>query len=209
MSKKAVLCLSGIATILLILYLAYEAESYGYHTIATFFDVYINRTQKYLFNGSLYGVPLIYGLSRPFMAPEYRIRIKTNIAYKLIIKSICDAMIMGAWIILLFVLTSVLMKFKIEAGWFLITIYIRLVILYAQCGGVYYLIYAVVDSEIVAACGTMGMNLCALMAILLYDFMAEPLYDISLNLFLLYICISCFCASVSLVSVVRSRRRNI
>ena len=118
-------------------------------------------------------------------------------------------MIMGAWIILLFVLTSVLMKFKIEAGWFLITIYIRLVILYAQCGGVYYLIYAVVDSEIVAACGTMGMNLCALMAILLYDFMAEPLYDISLNLFLLYICISCICAYVSLVYVVRYRRRNI
>lgn len=209
MSKKAILCLSSFATMLLILYLAYEAKSYGYNTLSTFFGEYIDRTQKYLFNGCLYGIPLIYGLSRPFMSPEYQIRLKKNITYKLIMKSIFDAMIIGAWIMLLFILASVLMNIKIETGYFLITIYSRLVILYVQCGSLYYLIYALLNSEIIAACGTMGMNLLVLITILLYDFMAEPLHEISRNIFLFYLCISCLCAFIFLAYIIAYRRKSI
>ena len=166
MSKKAVLCLSSFATVLLILYLAYEAKSYGYNTVSAFFGEYINRTQKYLFNGCLYGIPLIYGLSRPFMSPEYKIRLKNNIAYKLITKSIFDAMLISIWIMLLFIMASALMNIKIDTGDFLIIIYIRLVILYAQCGSLYYLIYVLTNSEIIAACGTMGINLLVILRII-------------------------------------------
>ena len=209
MSKKAVLCLSSFATVLLILYLAYEAKSYGYNTVSAFFGEYINRTQKYLFNGCLYGIPLIYGLSRPFMSPEYKIRLKNNIAYKLITKSIFDAMLISIWIMLLFIMASALMNIKIDTGDFLIIIYIRLVILYAQCGSLYYLIYVLTNSEIIAACGTMGINLLVLITILLYEFIVEPLHEISLNIFLLYICISSLCAFVFLAYTVAYRKKNI
>jgi hypothetical protein len=143
------------------------------------------------------------------MSPEYKIRLKNNIVYKLITKSILDAMIIGVWIMLLFIMASALMNIKIENGNFLITIYIRLVILYAQCGSLYYLIYALVNSEIIAACGTMGVNLFVLITILLYDFIAEPLYEISLNIFLLYICISCLCAFIFLAYIIAYRKKNI
>lgn len=209
MSKKSVLCLSGVSTALLIMYLAYEAKTYGFDTVSTFFNEYVNRTQKYLFNGCLYGIPLIYGLSKPFMSSEYRIRLKENIAYKLIIKSIVDAMFISVWIILLFIIASALMNIKIEIGNFFVTIYIRLTVLYAQCSGLYYLIYVVTNSEIIAVCSTMGINLLALISIILYDYIVEPLNEVSINVYLFYISISCLCAFIFLVYAIKYRVENI
>lgn len=209
MSRKLIVCISSVLTICLILYLASEGVMSGYNTIDVFFDVYVDNAQKYLLNGSLYGIPLIYAFSRPFMSSEYRIRFRKNMAYKLITKAIINAMIMGAWIMLLFIVASLIMNIQIDFTYPLITVYIRYVILYAQCGGLYYLIYAISNSEIIAVCGVLLSNWIVLMVIATYNFIVEPLGNISINIFLWYVSISCLCAFVLLNYVIKYRKKNI
>lgn len=209
MSRKLVICISTLVTIGVILYLARQFVLNGYTTMDSFFDIYVNNAQKYLFNGSLYGVPLIYAFSKPFMSLEYRIRYRKNIAYKFITKAITNAMVIAAWTMLLFIIDMLIIDVRIDFSYPLIDVYVRLVILYAECGVLYYVIYVVTNSEIIAACVTPIINWLILMAITTYNFIAKPLESITLNLFIWYVSLTTLVCFVLLIGAIYYRRKNI
>ncbi len=190
MSRKTAL-VSGIVTFLMILYCGYESVTLEILTASEFFDVYINAAQKYIFHGMIFAVPLMYIFSWRYRQPEYAIRAKGKLVYLLTNKCIRDALLVSAFVMGVHILVVPIFGLEFDLGLWVLNLYVRWAIFFAQCWFVYYLVYTISNKLLFALLATTFLNLLFLSALLWYDFTVDPLVETSLYIFVWYECISC------------------
>ncbi len=195
----------GGLVFLMILYFGYESLFLDISTSGEFLESYLNNIQKYMFNGTIYGIPFIYLFSVRFRAPEYAVRIRQGKIWFLTIKCIRDSLLLSVFVLLLHCVSAVVFRLTWNPGLEFVEIYVRLAIYYAFCSFWYYLIYATGKSLIVAIGATVGVNWLFLSAVLVYNFVMCPLDDITTTIFVVYEIAGCIISYIGLCMVVRKQ----
>ncbi len=100
MSKRILLVLSVLISVFLFYSMGNEYCLYADapHSFSDFLGHYINTSQKYLYNGMIYGLPIIYAFAVPFTHPEVRTRIRKGVFGYVFAKSATVAIGIGLYV---------------------------------------------------------------------------------------------------------------
>lgn len=77
MSKKTSFFLAIVLVVGMALYLG--ADTANYDTTLTFFETFLDNSQKYLYIVTLFLLPVLYCVNVPFLEPAYRVRLKDTL----------------------------------------------------------------------------------------------------------------------------------
>lgn len=175
------------------------------HTFISFLENYINTPQKYLYNGLIYGLPIVYAFAVPFAHPEVRTRIKKSLVAYIVSKSVTVAIGLGVYVMGLACICAVYFGIPLEFKAEIIIMMIRLIVLYLQCNLIFYLVYTLSANPVISIVATLGCNLIYSITISAYYFAFSPLSNSQLLPYDLYVLISGAIAFISLCYVLRRK----
>lgn len=177
MSKRVLLVLSVLISAFLFYSMGNEYCLYADapHSFSSFLGHYINTSQKYLYNGMIYGLPIIYAFSVPFAHPEVRTRIGKGVFGYVFAKSVTVAIGIGLYVMGLAFVCAVYFGIPLDFKAEIMIMTIRLIALYLQCHLLFYLMYALCSNPVISIVATFGMNLIYSIILLAYHFVFHPL----------------------------------
>lgn len=207
MSKRILLSLSVLISVFLFYSMGSEYCLYASAplTFSSFLEVYINTPQKYLYNGLIYGLPIVYAFAVPFAHPEVRTRIKKSLAAYIVSKSVTVAIGLGLYVMGSAFVCAVCFGIPLDFNAEMMIMAIRLAVLYLQCHLLFYFIYTLSANPVISIVATFGFNLIYSVAISAYYFAFSPLSSNQLLPYDLYILISGIIAFISLCYVLRRK----
>lgn len=170
------------------------------HSFSNFLGHYINTSQKYLYNGMIYGLPIIYAFAVPFAHPEVRTRIKKSVFGYVFTKSVAVAVGVGLYVMGLTLVCAVYFGIPLDFKAEIMIMTIRLIALYLQCHMLFYFAYTLCSNPVISIVATLSINLIYIIILLAYNFVFNPLNkDLQLLLpYDLYVLTSGIIACVSL-----------
>lgn len=202
MSKRIILVLSVLISVFLFYSMGNEYCLYADapHSFSNFLGHYINTSQKYLYNGMIYGLPIIYAFAVPFAHPEVRTRIKKSVFGYVFTKSVAVAVGVGLYVMGLTLVCAVYFGIPLDFKAEIMIMTIRLIALYLQCHMLFYFAYTLCSNPVISIVATLSINLIYNIMLLAYNFVFNPLNkDLQLLLpYDLYVLTSGIIACVSL-----------
>ena len=161
MRKRMILVLSVLISVFLFYYMGNEYCLYADdpHSFSNFLGNYINTSQKYLYNGMIYGLPIIYAFFVLFAHPEVRTRIKKSVFGYVFAKSVTVAIGVGVYVMGLALVCAVYFRIPLDFKVEIMIIAIRLIVLYLQCYLLFYFAYTLCLNPITSIVATLGINL--------------------------------------------------
>ncbi len=209
MSKRIILVLSALISVFLFYSMGNEYCLYADipHSFSSFSEQYINTSQKYLYNGMIYGLPVVYALSVPFAHPEIRTRIRKSMFRYVFAKSAAVSTGIGLYVMGLALVCAVYFGIPLDFKAEIMIMALRLIALYLQCHLLFYLAYTLCSNPIISIVVALGINLICNIALLAYNFAFNPLNrDLQLLLpYDLYVLIS---GTISWVSLCCALKRK-
>lgn len=207
MSKRILLSLSVLVSVFLFCSMGNEYCLYASapHTFSSFLEVYINTPQKYLYNGLIYGLPVVYAFAVPFAHPEVCTRIRNSLFGYVVAKSVTVAIGLSIYVMGLAFVCAIYFGIPLDFNAEMMIMAIRLVILYLQCHLLFYFIYTLSANPVISIVATFGFNLIYSITISAYYFAFSPLGSNQLLPYDLYILISGIIAFISLYYVLRRK----
>lgn len=208
MSKRLLIAISCGITLLMVIYMGYDTFIYRVsdNTLSDFLDTYINNPQKYLFNGMIYSIPLIYATAIRFANAELLIRMKSKLLYIITEESIITSVKISTYVMMLHIVTAYLNNLAMDFNIEIVNIFFRLIIFYMQCHFLYYLLYSISTSPIASLVIVVFINMLVLLIILSLGFVyINSVQTNLLQMFILYECISCIFAYFALTFVLKKK----
>lgn len=207
MSKRILLFLSVLISVFLFYSMGTEYCLYADapHTFSNFLGQYINTSQKYLYNGMIYGLPVVYAFAVPFAQPEVRIRIKKSVFGYIFAKSVTVAIGLGLYVMGLAFGCAVYFGIPLDFKAEMLIMTIRLVAVYLQCHLLFYLVYTLCSNPVISIVAALGINLIYNIALLAYNFVFDPLNKDLLLPYDLYVLTSGIIACISLCCTLRRK----
>ncbi len=192
--KKIIIIASIVISTMIIAYTGYE--NVVYHSSVTsindFFDAYINNVQKYIFNGLIYYSMIVYAISKPYLIPEYKIRIGSNknLINRIVSEAFISSFLASLIVVMLNYCVAILSDCSGGMNGKIVIIWGRLFIFYLECNALFQMIYVITKNRTIACIGFIVINLLFLVAVYSLDFIFLNRLQLAIdNIFVIYICV--------------------
>jgi len=108
MSRKMGLIFTGAFIVGMTLYMGYDAKISGLYdlTFSEFIKIYLDSSQKYFFNITIFLIPISYFGRIPFLKSEYFIRLRDDMPIYIIKRTALTSLLTTALISMSFILTA-------------------------------------------------------------------------------------------------------
>ena len=191
MSRKTLTAVSAAVTILVIMYLGYEygKMDVGPHFLSSFTAMYLDTPQKYIFNGMIYGIPVIFAASVPCGCPEIRIRLGSDIFRSVLCRCMETSFGVGVFVFLLHMITAGIFGVKFDFNISMLGILLKLVIFYMGCSLLYELFYFLSGSPVGSIVAVVGVNFMFLAVMLVCNAVFHLSDHQMLSAFVIYECV--------------------
>ncbi len=177
MGKRIILVLSVIISVFLFYSMGNEYCLYAAapNSFSDFLEDYVNTSQKYLYNGMIYGLPIIYVFAIPFAYHEVRTRIKKSVFGFIFAKSIIVAVGLGLYVMGLACVCAVYFGIPLDFKAEMMIMTIRLVAIYLQCHLLFYLAYTLCSNLVISIVAPFAINTIYNIILLACNFIFAPL----------------------------------
>ncbi len=175
MVRRSMLGASLVGTVLLIAYLG--REYLGAAPVGNwlgFLEKYFIQTRRYIYPGMVYALPWIFATALPILEPSYRVRLETNLGS--VVVGQCVGAGLGLSLYVLAAAWAVGLGLGMPMGFHrsILGMLLRYWLLYAQCGFLFYLVYAWCRNPVAAIAGVFLINMIFLAALLAWNFTLAP-----------------------------------
>lgn len=205
MSRKAVTVCSLVLTFLLILSYGVTINKNGLDCdLWGFLEKCIDNSQKLIFNGMIYILPVIYASCLQFAAPEYLIRARKDLLWRLTKRMAAVSAAMAAYVLGMLMAVSASMGFGIGFQAELINIYFKILIFFLECYCLFYFIYALCLNSLLSLGAVFGINMVFLIILLWTDFSGITQTDM-MEITIIFSVIVCVLAYIVLAAVIKKK----
>ncbi len=207
MSRKTLTAVSVAVTILGIMYLGFEYNKIDVdtHLLSSFMAMYLDTPQKYIFNGMIYGIPVIFAASVPCGCPEIRIRLGNDIFKSVLCRCTGTSSGVGAFVFLLYMITAGIFGVEFDFSIRMLGILLKLVIFYMGCSLFYELFYFLSGSPVGSIAAVVGVNFMFLAVMLMCNAVFHLSDQQMLSAFVIYECMETVVSIMLLHFAVRKK----
>jgi hypothetical protein len=178
MNRKAII-ISGVITFLIIAYLGYDFMVYyaGEKTCDAFIKIYLNKTQKYIFNGSIYGMPVIAASTIRFYTPEVYVRVKDRLLWSIAERNLVISLLISSYVLLSYIVVLCVIGMGMNYDIGIVNIWARLVLFYLQCSVIFYVSYFLTARYLLSVFIPIIVNLTMVMIMIVIEYVSKGLNE--------------------------------